>query len=444
MTAALRSAVGGLYRISDRVVYVLFAAGVLSSPFYRVDYLRDHMLGTATVPATAAIAVLALGLCVAWRSLLRRDFIWADPALLTWSDLTDSRVRLLGRRLWSGWAARFAVVAYLTSVAVVLLGSSAWLPAGAAVFGGVALLAVVLARRARGGAATWLEYAGVAVTLVLAGVAAVTTVGTAALWVLGGVAVLAAVPAAIGSGPLRRPAVATGAGRDELVRGYRRRTVRQVTVLLGDALALLPPPGPLRWPRLLAGRAVVVRFVLAGVVSRVSSALLAVFVVVLIVVVHRVFPVLSPLWLVGVGAYLAGVPFAAALAQLWAVPGLRRWLACRDSTLRLVTAAVLVVVALAVVGVVALTTVPVPVAAWLAVPLTVGAALRTVTRAPLDYGNMGVAATPSGYVLPVGIIVQLAHGPELLVIGLLIVGSGLALAAVAPIVLGLAAYGVAR
>jgi hypothetical protein len=444
VTARLRSAALGLYRISDRIVYLLFAIGVLSSPFYRVGYLREHLLGTAVVPATAAIAVLALGLCVAWRSLLRRDFVWAQPAQLTWSDSADTRVRLLGRRLWSGWAARFAAVAYLTAVAVLLLGPATWLPAGAAVFAGVMLLAVVLARRPAGRVATSLAYLGVAVTLALAAVAAVTTVGTLPLWVLAGATVLAAGLTALGSGPPRRPAVATGAGRDDLVAGYRRRTVRQVTVLLGDALALLPPPAPLPWARLLAGRAVIARFVVAGVLTRARSVLLAVFCVVLIVVVHQVFPVLSPLWLVGVGAYLAGVPFASSLAQLWAVPGLRRWLACRDITLRLVTAAAVLVAVASVIGVIALFGVPVTLVAWLAVPLTVGAAVRTVTRPPVDYGNVGLAVTPSGYVLPVGIIVQLAHGPELLVIGLLIVGSGLALAAAAPLVLGLAAYGVAR
>jgi hypothetical protein len=40
--------------------------------------------------------------------------------------------------------------------------------------------------------------------------------------------------------------------------------------------------------------------------------------------------------------------------------------------------------------------------------------------------------------------VQLAHGPELLVIGLLVIGAGLTLLAAAPVAVALTAYGVAR
>lgn len=54
------------------------------------------------------------------------------------------------------------------------------------------------------------------------------------------------------------------------------------------------------------------------------------------------------------------------------------------------------------------------------------------------------AVAPAGVLLPVGVLVQLAHGPDLLVVGLLIAGSGLLLAALVPVALGFAAYGVAR
>jgi hypothetical protein len=101
------------------------------------------------------------------------------------------------------------------------------------------------------------------------------------------------------------------------------------------------------------------------------------------------------------------------------------------------------VVALVFAAVVALV-VPLTVAAWLAVPLAVGAVVRTVTRAPLDYGNVGAGVSPEGILLPVGVLLQLVHGPELLVVGLLVVGSGLALATLVPVAIGLAAYGVAR
>ncbi|HEX5120285.1 MAG TPA: hypothetical protein VFW65_34310 [Pseudonocardiaceae bacterium] len=444
MIAGLRSTGGWLYRISDRALYAVLAIGVLTSPFYRFEYLRATLLGTAVVPASAALAVLALGLCVAWRSLLRRDFAWAEPAWLTWTDSGDGRIHLIGRRLWTGWIVRFAAVGYLAAVSVLVLGETGWLAAGCALFSGVALLAVVVARRAPGRAEPWLEYAVIAATVVLAGTAAVTSVGSLPLWVLAGLAVVSAVVLAFGSGRPRRPAVAVSAGRADLVRGYAERTVRRVMVSFGDALALLPPPGRLPFPRLLGGRAVVARFVLAGVLSRARVGLLAVLCVVVIVVAHQVFPVVSPVWLVGVGMYFAGVPFAAGLASLWAVPGLRRWLGCADITLRLATAVVVAAIALAVVGLVAAFAVPVPVAVWLAVPLAVGAVVRTVTRKPLDFANVGVAATPQGYLLPVGLLAQLVHGPDLLVIGLLIVASGLLVAALAPAAVALAAYGVAR
>ena len=132
------------------------------------------------------------------------------------------------------------------------------------------------------------------------------------------------------------------------------------------------------------------------------------------------------------------------LASLCAVPGLRRWLGCTDLTLRLASAGMVAVAALVWVGLVAVFAVPLTLAAWLAVPLAVGAVVRTVTRPPLDYGNLGVAVTPDGNIIPVGLLLQLAHGPELLVIGLLVVGLGVALATAAPVALALAAYGVAR
>lgn len=432
-----------LYRISDRVIYVLFAIGVLSSPLYRVDLIRAHLLGGAPAPAVAGLAVLALGVCVAWRSVLRRDFVWAEPAELTWSDSGDNRVGTLGRRLWTAWAARFAAVAYLVAVAVAVLGQSAWLPAGCALFAAVALLAAVVGRRRRGRREAWLEYAVVVALVVVAGAAAVSTVGPLPLWILAGAGLVVAVAAAVGSGPARRPAVAVAANRDDLVRGYLRRTFRRVTVSFGDALALLPEPSPLPWPKLLAGRGVVARLVVAGMLMRVRSVLLAVLCVIGIVVVHQAFPLASPVWLVGLGVYVAGVPFASTLASLWAVPGLRRWVGCRDITLRIATAAGVAVIALAVVLLISVV-VPLTVASWFAVPLAVGAVVRTVTRPPLDYGNVGVGVTPGGVLLPVGVLLQLAHGPELLVVGLLIIGSGMLLAALVPVAVGFAAYGVAR
>ncbi|HEX5404998.1 MAG TPA: hypothetical protein VFX16_22165 [Pseudonocardiaceae bacterium] len=440
----MKSAAIWLYQISDRLLIGLFAIALLTSPFYQVAYLRTHLLGTATPPAAAGLAVLALGVAIVWRSVLHRDFTWADPARLTWADLTDTRVGSIGRRLWASWATRFLAAAYLTVFGVLLLGTSAWLPAGAALFAGVAVLAVVLARRKPGRTETALEYVVLCGLAALAVSATVTTVAPTVLWAAAAGAVLAAIASARNSGPVRHPTVATSAGRRDLVAGYMLRVVRQVSVSFGDALALLPPAGPLPWPRLLAGKYVVVRFVLVGVLSRARALLPAVLAAIAVGVLHQVLPLVDPVWLIGIGVYFAGVPFAAALASLCAVPGLRRWLGCTDLTLRLATAGLVVVVALVWVGLVAVFAVPLALAAWLAVPLAVGAVVRTVTRPPLDYGNVGVAVTPDGNMVPVGLLLQLAHGPEVLVIGLLVIGFGLALTAAAPVALALAAFGVAR
>lgn len=225
----------------------------------------------------------------------------------------------------------------------------------------------------------------------LAGLAAVTAIGPVAMWALASVVVAGAGVALIRSGPPRRPAVATAAGRDDLVRSYGQRVVRRVAVTFCDVLALLPAATASPWRGLLAGRAVVVRFMVGGLVSRVRSFLPIALCALAVVVLHEVFPLVSPLWLVGVGLYFlyfACLPFGAPLAALFSVPGLRRWLGCRDITLRLAAAAVVLVPALAWLGIVALFSVPVTFAVWLTVPLVVGAVIRTVTRPPLDYENV--------------------------------------------------------
>lgn len=443
MIARVRAAGRWLYRISDHTVGIAFAVGLLVSPFDSIGYYRALLVGHGVVLPTAGLAVVALGVAVAWRSLLRRDFAWADPARLTWADTSDSRIRVVGRRLWRGWALRFAAAAYLSAVGLVWLAQMSWLPAGIALFSGCAVLGVVLARRSPGRVESWLEQGVVVLAALLAGLAAVTSIGPTAMWALAVVVVAGAGVALVRSGPPRRPAVATAAGRDDLVRSYGQRVVRRVAVTFGDVLALLPEATAPPWRGLLAGRAVVVRFMVGGLVSRVRSFLPIALCALAVVVLHEVFPLVSPLWLVGVGLYFACLPFGAPLAALFSVPGLRRWLGCRDMTLRLAAAAVVLVPALVWLGIVALFSVPVTFAVWLTVPLAVGAVIRTVTRKPLDYQNVG-SVSPAGVTLPVGLIVQLAHGPEILVIGLFVLWSGLTLLAAAPVALGLAAIGVAR
>ncbi|GAA1968819.1 hypothetical protein [Amycolatopsis minnesotensis] len=104
--------------VADRVAAAVVVVGVLGAPFYHPGALG----------AAASSAVLCLGLALAWRSVLRRDYAWTDPARLTWADFDDSRVRALTRRLLLGWGARFACVAYLTVVTAILAHVGA--PAG--------------------------------------------------------------------------------------------------------------------------------------------------------------------------------------------------------------------------------------------------------------------------------------------------------------------------
>lgn len=441
----LRAAGSWLYRISDRALGGAFAAGVLSSPFYRAPYMRAHLLGTAVVPALCGVAVLCLLLALAWRSVLRRDFVWLQPADLTWTDATDARVGRIGGRLWAAWVVRFGAAGYVAAVTGLLIGGWApWLAACTALFAGVALFALVFARRAPGVVTGRLATAVTVGLAVLAVLASHTRPGPVVLWVVAGAAVVGAVGFAFGSGRPRRPRVATGAGRDELVERYRERVVRRVSATFGDALALLPPARPIPVAGLLSGRAVVARFVLAGVLSRARSMLLPVLLVVAVTVLHRVFPQVTSVWWIGAGGYLAAVPFAATLAQLCEMPGLRRWLGCSDLTLRLATAAVVVVV-IVVWGALAVALgVPVSVSSGLAAVVAAGAVVRTVSRPALDYGNIGVAATPDGNLVPVGLILQLVHGPELLVVGLVVAGLGLPPATAAVLVLAVAAFCVLR
>lgn len=430
-----------LYRISDRLLLALFLGGLLVTPFFQADSLRPQLLGGT---ATTGAAVLCLGLCLAWRSLLRRDFVWLAPARLTWADASDTRIGQIGRRLWVGWLARLLAVAYVTALAILLLGGELWLPAGYAVFGGVGGCAVVLARRRPDPVTGWLGNLVVLGLAALAGLCAVHPVESSWLWVVAGVAVVGALVLAVGSGRPLRPSVAADAGRDELVRGYLARLVRRVSVTFGDALALLRAARPIPWTRLLAGRAVVVRFALFGVLARAGSLVLSLLLVVAAAVLYRVFPLVNPAWLVGAGAYFAALPCGATLAQLRGVPSLRRWLGCTELTLRLVTAAAVLVVVAVWFGLVAVLGVPVAGGTWLAAVVAVGAVVRTVSRPALDYGNVGVAVTPDGNLVPVGLIVQLVRGPEVLVVGLLVAGSGLPVATAGLVVAALACFGVLR
>jgi hypothetical protein len=279
---------------------------------------------------------------------------------------------------------------------------------------------------------------------VLAGGITAWSVRPAVWWIGAIAAALAALAFLVGSGPAHRPRVATDAGRVDLVRRYQDRFVRRVAVTFVDLLALLPAARPVPLPTILASRPIVARFVLVGVLSRRRSAMLGLSVGLVAVVLHVVLPLLSPMWLVGLGAYLAALPFAASTAALFQRPGLRRWLGGSDWELRWTTGVVLLPVTIAWLGLVAAFGLPFTATTAAIALLAAGAVVRTATRPPIDFANIGVTVTPDGNLVPFGLIMQLIRGPELLVIGLLVAGSTLPLAAVLAVLALLSAFAVAR
>jgi hypothetical protein len=434
-----------LYRISDAVLITVGLAALASSPFYHLPTVRAQLIGSTVAPPFAAPAVLCLGLGLALRSLLRRDFVWQDPAKLTWSDGTDGRIGSIGRRLWGSWAVRCVLVAYATAGGAALFaGSPDWVSAGLAAFGAVAALAVVAARRTASVRVRWIEQLASLLLPLMGSLLAVQVLPSSWLWGIAAVALLAAAGLVIGSGRPLRPAVAARARRGELVEQYNIRLVRRMSVAFLDLLSLLPGPRTLTWSRLFAGPGIVLRFVLGGVLARRAGLLLSLLLVWAVVVVHLVFPLLSTSWLVGLAGYFAVLPFAAVLATLNQQPGLRRWLGCTDLDLRLTTAGLVVVVVASWLALVLAFGVPASPQVLLAALLASAAVIRTATRPAFDYGNVGITTTPDGNMVPFGLVVQLVRGPEVLLIGLYIANSGLPPNLKLVVCLAIAAFGFMR
>jgi hypothetical protein len=416
----------GLYRISDAVLITVGLAALASSPFYHLATVRAHLIGSTVAPPFAAPAVLCLGLGLALRSLLRRDFVWQDPAKLTWSDGTDGRIGTIGRRLWGSWAVRCVLVAYATAGGAALFaGSPNWVLAGLAAFVAVAALAVVAARRTASVRIRWAEQLASLILPLVGSLLAVQLLPSSWLWGVAAVALVSAIALLFRSGLPLRPAVASQARRGELVEQYNVRLVRRMSVAFLDLLSLLPGPSTLTWSRLFAGPAIVLRFVLGGMFARRAGLLLSLLLVWAVAVVHLVFPLLSTPWLVGIAGYFAALPFAAVLAKLNQQPGLRRWLGCTDLDLRLTTAGLVVVVMAIWLALVLAFGVPADPQVLLAALLASAAVIRTATRPAFDYGNVGITTTPDGNMVPFGLVVQLVRGPEVLLIGLYVANSSL-------------------
>lgn len=404
--------------VADRLVSVVVVIAALTSPFYNTDAVRHQLVGPVGAAPLAVPVVLCLSLAVAWWSLMHRGYLWAEPAWLTWSDFDGSRPKMLLRRLISGWVVRFAAVAYAVGVGGMLLGwPTSLLPLCAALFASVAALAFAAARTAAGPVRRWTEQL---VPLALTVVGTLVASGVLGVGILWGVALVLAVPAAVLAAGTSLP---LSAQRAELVEGFFARMIRRTSAGFLDVWALLPQGRALAWRSAFAGGPLVIRFAVVGVLTRGRSALFALLLAVTMAALHVVLPGSDPLWWLGLGGYFAILPLSASIAQLHRVPGLRRWLDCDDRVLRLASAGVLLAVAALWFAVTLALGVPWSVPAALTVPLVVAAVVRTVTRPPVDFHRLGLF-TVEGLVLPVGLVVQLARGPEVLVIGLLLLGAG--------------------
>lgn len=396
----------------ERTLGLAMGVGMVLTPFFRIDWWRDT-LGVPPTPEIALGLVIVLT-AIAWRSLLRRAFVWLEPYVLTWQDFGAlDREAVLGDRLLAGWLGRLLAVGYLAA----LLGALAAAPAALV----AASVAVVLASGVL--ALGLARLATVSPLAELAGVFGLAALGVWlgltpwALYAVAAVLLAVAVPPLVRSGSPRRPLIAVRSGRAELVAGWRERVVRTVGVSFLDVGMLLPaarPPRRLRVPS-LAGRSVLA-LTWVGVLGRVRYLPAAALFALLAVAAWRAFPALPEFAVVAAFGYLAVVPFGAGLGELWRSAGLRRWVGRSDTVLRAVNLAVLGGFAacwvLPVVAIAALGGAAVPVAVLLAVPVIAASVVRTATRPPPSYEHPMDAETPFGRI-PIGLVVQAVRGPDL-------------------------------
>ncbi len=389
----------------ERTLGLVLGGGLAVFAFFRLDTLR----GTLGVPGEAAapLAMVTVVAAVAWWSMLPRGFVWLDPAVLTWQE-TD-RERLVTRRILGGWLRRLAALGYLLALLGAIADTQQTMVTGAALLLGTGLAALGAIRRER----TSMP----AEALVVLAPAAAITFTQSGQPVFIGLALSAAAGAVVllaGSGPPTRPRIAATAGRAELVAGWRDRVLRTMGAHFLDLSMLLPAARPGRSRRL--GRPVALRLAWLGVLGRARLVPMAALLALTTTAAYRTFTALPDLVVITIIGYLAVLPFGAALGELWASPGKRRWVGLSNPALR---AAYLVVLA----GVAAAWVLPVLAVATrgadvlYAIPIIAAGVVRTVTRKPPDFGMLGEVATPFGMV-PAVLVVQVLRGPDLILLAL--------------------------
>jgi hypothetical protein len=411
-----RKRFGGIFSGDTATFVFLFGFGFLFTAFFHVDGWRPALYGSSTVDFPAVLGLLTLCCAVGWRGLLRRGFAWVEPAELTWLDFAPvDRGRVVTLRLLGAWTGVVAVTGYLAALLLAVGGAGLgqW-RAAVAIVAATAVAAFTTARRTslRPDALGPLALAALGLAIAALGLGP-DTVQLVAAGVL-----VAALPLAFGGEPVSR------SGRAALLAGWDGRVLRSVAVTFLDPMMLLPPSAPTG--RLSLRRPTPLRLAWAGTLGRSRYAGAAVLVAFAVVVAHIALPTVPGAVLIGVGAYVALLPFAGGLGELWRNPGRRRWLGTGNRELVLTHGLVLAGVGSAWATLLAAVTLAggtsfAP-AAWLAVPLTVLSILRTVTRTTVDYANPVFVDTPAGP-MPANLVRQLFRGPDLQVLGIVVLAA---------------------
>ncbi|MGH3877228.1 MAG: hypothetical protein ACRDSK_09365 [Actinophytocola sp.] len=271
----------------------------------------------------------------------------------------------------------------------------------------------------------------VAAVLLLAVGAVAFRPGPLAPAIVAGVLTIAAIPLLARSGPPRRPHIATTAHRTRLVDGWRDRILRTTGVHFLDVGLLLPAARPVD-PRKPA------RIAWLGVRARARHLTTAGLLALTAVAAHLAFERLNDEILFALTSYLALVPLAGGLGDLWRSPGRRRWVGRSDTALRVEHFVVFTAVA----GAWAATTLGLAMLAghgWkatvlLTIPLTAACAVRTAARPLPSYDNLGQVDTPIG-AMPLRLIFQTLRGPDIGVLALIFLPAVPALVRVAVVTL---------
>lgn len=409
----------------ERTLAAFLGIGVMTMAFFRLDTVREK-LGVPSGPEFPLVLVL-VAIALAWWSLLPRSFVWLDPAALTWRDFggTD-RSTVIAQRITGGWLGRQLALGYLLAVLLTIVAAPGqWATSGAAVLVGAGLLALGTVRRPR--TALWPEAAAV---LALAAFGMVVRPGPIVLYVLAVALAAAAVPLLrFGTPPV------AAAGRQTLVDGWRDRVLRVSGMQFLDLALLLPAARPVRPRQLTTG----LRLAWLGVLGRVRHVPTAALLALTAVAARLTFPALPGVVVFATLGYLAIVPLAAGLGELWRSPGRRRWVGLSNTALRwhhvLVATLLAACWGLPVYGLTALAGAALPTSVLVTVPILAACAVRTMTRPPPTYENLMPVDTPFG-AIPTRLILQTARGPDIGVLAVLLIsalplwGAGLVVVAV--------------